>query len=163
MNKCISIRRRMPLLPVLSAALAAKDEALQDARKNRDRLQGVTANLRAALPERERLRSAAETERDADLQAAGFADLADWEAALAPVGTMDGEAWLEQRRQKQEAYRHELESLRERLGELADPWDKGSARRRCALCRRQSLPGCCAGPGAGKWPEGPGGQEGCVS
>ena len=107
-------------LDELSAALAAKDEALQDARKNRDRLQGVTANLRAALPERERLRSAAETERDADLQAAGFADMADWEAALAPVGTMDGEAWLEQRRQKLEAYRHELESLRERLGELAE-------------------------------------------
>ncbi len=98
--------------------LGAHEAALNAAKEALDRTAGGLNTLYDALPGRQRAAESAEALLDQAVGENGFAGLDAARAALAPMGDTDGERWLLREKEAQDAYAHELEAVRARIGEL---------------------------------------------
>ena len=102
----------------LTAELQEHEKALKAAKEALDTTSGGQKALQESLPARQEAAETARAELEKALSENGFADLDEAQAALAPIGTEDGERWLQREKQEQDDYARERENTRERIGEL---------------------------------------------
>ena len=104
----------------LQREITEHEQAVTAAKEAADGTEGGLNTLRDALPEQKRASEDARIVLTRKLEETGFADLAAADAALAPIGSGDGERWLTERKQALDDYGRELETTRKRIGELEE-------------------------------------------
>ena len=104
----------------LNAQLDAHQKAFHAAKEALDQAQGELTAKETVLPEQRKAEAEAGKAFLAALDANGFADPADWEAALAPVDEADREGWLTRRQEAVNIYRNDCENTQKRIRELAE-------------------------------------------
>ena len=88
------IERLRLRLNELRSGIEVHENALKEANQRRDRIMGTLDEKRSALTRMTQEQERSTLALDAALREAGFADPAEAERALAPIGDADGEIWL---------------------------------------------------------------------
>ena len=104
----------------LNAQLDTHQKAFHAAKEALDQTQGELTARETALPEQRRVEAEAGKAFLAALDENGFADSADWEAALAPVDEANREGWLTRRQETVNNYRNDCENTQKRIRELTE-------------------------------------------
>ena len=104
----------------LNAGIEAHEKALIEARQRLDRTTGTLAEKRSALTRLTQEQESATLAMDAALRDAGFADPAEAELALQPIGGADGESWLKAEQKVLLDHESAKANTRERIGKLSE-------------------------------------------
>lgn len=100
------------------ALLDAHAAAWERAKLAYSSLMGSLQNAQNGLPEGEEAAARAKNQRDAALAENGFGDMTAYTAALAPMGTVAGEVWLDTQHRLLDAYREKCRSARQTVETL---------------------------------------------
>ena len=104
----------------LDARVKSHQRALDAAKEAVDTARGELAGKEKLLPEQESAETAARQDYEAVLAANGFAGEDALAAALAPIGSGDGEEWLARQREQITAYRNDCDNTRKRIETLTE-------------------------------------------
>lgn len=102
----------------LLAEINAHEAAQKASKEALDLTAGGLKTLRDALLEQQQTAESAEAQFILSISENGFADIDAVHSALAPMGDMDGELWLQQEKEAQDAYAHDVSNTDKRIEEL---------------------------------------------
>ena len=104
----------------LRAEINAHDHALADAKQAVSETEGGLRTLKESLPKLKKDVEDAGNALADKLRETDFPDRDAAAAALIPIGSMDGETWLKERRQRLDAYANDVKNTSRRIEELTE-------------------------------------------